>query len=331
MFRRIGRLSLLALVAVGWLAGARLTQYVHAPLRVDVPTVRIPKGAGLEQVVQILGETRVSSWAAGTTWGFRIWGHPRRVKAGVYAFRKGARLVDVFRDLEEGRVDRVKVTFAEGLTARDMAALLERADITRAAEFSAVALDARSPARWGLSGPNLEGYLFPDTYVFARELPARAVVDVMVRRFQKVSNDLHGNRVPGGADLLRWVTLASVVEKETGRPEERPLIAAVFRNRLQRGMPLQSDPTVIYGISEFSGNLTREDLRRDGPYNTYARRGLPPGPIANPGRASLQAVLNPAPVDYLYFVSRNDGHHVFSASYAEHARAVNQYQRRGRR
>jgi UPF0755 protein len=281
-------------------------------------------------VAEILREAGLGPWKTGTVWGFRLWGNPRAVKAGIYAFEKGARLVDVFADLEAGRVDLVSVTFPEGWTAREMASALEAADVTRAQEFVALALDPAAPARWGLPGPTLEGFLFPDTYRFPREISPREVAEALVRRFREVAAGLAPLASQRGLSLKDWVTLASVVEKETGVEAEKALIAAVFRNRLSQGMPLQSDPTVIYGIADFDGNLRKSDLRRDSPYNTYARRGLPAGPIANPGRSSLEAVLSPAAVPYLYFVSRNDGSHVFSANYADHVRAVNRYQRGGR-
>lgn len=324
----LGAVALALCAAV--LLGLRLSQYVSAPLAAPAPRVAIPKGAGLVRVAEILREAGVAPWKAGTVWGFRLWGNPRKIKAGIYAFKRGTRLVDVFGDLEAGRVDLVAVTFPEGWTAREMAAALEAGGVTKAQDFADLALDPASPARWELPGPTLEGYLFPDTYRFPREIPARDVVEAQVRRFRQVRSGLAPLAAQRGLSLRDWVTLASVVEKETGVEAEKPLIAAVFRNRLGLGMPLQSDPTVIYGIPDFDGNLRRSDLRRDTPYNTYVRRGLPAGPIANPGRASLEAVLNPAEVPYLYFVSRNDGSHAFSATYPEHVRAVNRFQR-GRR
>ncbi|MBI5014634.1 MAG: endolytic transglycosylase MltG [Deltaproteobacteria bacterium] len=317
---------LLSVFAWGVLARA-----VYAPAPSAAPRVQIPRGAGLTQVVEILYQAGLAPWKAGARWGFLVWGHPKRVKAGIYAFKKGARLVDVFDDLEHGRVDLVTVTLPEGLTAREMAAILEAADVTAAERFVALARDPTSPPRWRLPGPSLEGFLFPDTYRFARELPAGVVVDALIRRFRKASAVLAVEAARQGLDLHAWVTLASVVEKETGVEGEKPLIAAVFRNRLAAGMRLQTDPTVIYGIENFDGNLRRSDLERDTPYNTYTRAGLPAGPIANPGRSTLEAVLRPAEVPYLYFVSRNDGTHVFSTTYSEHLRAVNLYQRGGRR
>jgi UPF0755 protein len=239
--------------------------------------------------------------------------------------------VDVFARLEAGRVDLVKVVLPEGLTAREMARVLEQAGVTPAADFVALAYNPKSPGRWGVIGPSLEGYLFPDTYRFARGLAPETVVETMIKRFRAVTDPFVAEAEQNSFGLRAWVTLASIVEKETGDDTEKPLVAAVFRNRLARPMRLESDPTVIYGLEGFDGNLRRADLRRDTPYNTYTRAGLPPGPIANPGSASLLAVLRPAQVPYLYFVSRNDGTHVFSKTYEEHRRAVNRYQRRGKR
>lgn len=325
--KRLAVLVLAAVLGTAWFLGSRVAAYVHAPIAVDAPRVAIPKGAGLREISRILRETGVAPWELGTTLGFRLWGKPRGVQAGIYAFKKGARLLDVLSDLSAGRVDRVTVTFPEGLTIREMAKILEEADVTRASQFSAFCLSASSSELWGLPGDSLEGFLFPDTYRFPREIPPRAVVEVMIRRFRQVTSALEPQARAKGMDLASWVTLASVVEKETGVAAERPLVAAVFRNRLRLGMRLQSDPTVIYGIQDFDGNLRRADLARDTPYNTYVRSGLPKGPISNPGRASLEAVLRPAEAGYLYFVSRNDGTHLFSDNYGEHRKAVTRYQK----
>ena len=156
------------------------------------------------------------------------------------------------------------------------------------------------------------------------------VIQTMVARGAEIAAEFEEPLAGSGLSLLQWVTLASIVEKETGKATERPLIASVFLNRLKKGMKLETDPTVIYGIENFDGNIRRADLKRDTPYNTYTRKGLPPGPIANPGRESLRAVLFPETSDYLYFVSRNDGSHYFSRTYEEHLQAVSRYQLRRR-
>ncbi len=190
----------------------------------------------------------------------------------------------------------------------------------------------RDPARIAdldPDAPDLEGYLFPDTYRFARGTGEAAIVDELVATFRRRYRDrLAGELAPG--ELRRLVTLASIVEKEARLDDERPLIAGVFANRLRRGMPLQADPTVIYALillDRWDGNLRRPDLRIDSPYNTYRYPGLPPGPICSPGLASLEAAAAPADTPYLYFVSRNDGSHVFAATLAEHNRNVERWQR----
>lgn len=319
----LGAAALLA----GWLLPLRLGQYLAAP-RPGPVRVEVAPGVGPGALARELAAAGLGSWEWGIRWGHRLWGRPQDVKAGTYAFPAPVRLRDVLSDLEAGRVEQVEVAIPEGLTVREMGRLLEFAGVTGAEALVRLALDEGSPSRWGLPGPTLEGYLFPDTYRFARGVEASRVVDAMVRRFRAVTDALGPEAEARGVDLHRWVTLASVVEKETGAAPERPLVAAVFHNRLQRGMRLQSDPTVIYGVDSFDGDLRRADLLRDTPYNTYTRAGLPRGPIANPGRASLEAVLRPAAVPYLYFVSRNDGTHVFTVSYDEHRRAVDRYQRR---
>lgn len=180
----------------------------------------------------------------------------------------------------------------------------------------------------GVPGPQLEGYLFPDTYRFAPGTDVREVLTTMVRHFHdRFDAERHRRAAERGLSVNEVLTLASIIEKETGKPEERALIAAVFTNRLRIGMPLQSDPTVIYGLPAFDGDLTRADLAHPSPYNTYVVGGLPPGPIANPGLAAIDAALAPAASPALYFVSRNDGSHAFSTTLAEHNRAVGRYQR----
>lgn len=323
----VARLAAWCLACLGVLVPLRVAQYLHEARGAGTVRLEVPPGTTGDGVARSLARAGLGPWERGTRWGLRVWGRPERWKAGTYAFEAPVRLVDVFADLEAGRVELLEVTFPEGATVREMAAALEAAGIVSAGEFAALALDGGAPGRWGLPGPTLEGYLFPDTYRFARGLAAEQVADALIRRFRQVAEPLLPEARARGLDLRSWVTLASVVEKETGIPGERALVAAVFHNRLARKMRLESDPTVIYGLEGFDGNLRGSDLRRDTPYNTYTRSGLPPGAIANPGRASLEAVLRPADVPYLFFVSRNDGTHVFSATYDEHRRHVDFFQR----
>ena len=179
----------------------------------------------------------------------------------------------------------------------------------------------------GIPGKTVEGYLFPETYFFQKQASAEKIIRAMIGRFKSVFTKEWKNRAQElGFSVHEIVTLASIIEKETGVAKERSIISSVFHNRLEKGIRLASDPTVIYGIENFDGNLTRQDLRTRTPYNTYTNYGLPPGPIANPGKAALEAALYPADTPYLYFVAKPDNTHHFSTTLAEHNRAVRKYQ-----
>jgi UPF0755 protein len=223
-----------------------------------------------------------------------------------------------------------RITFPEGFSLRQMADRLAEERLVDPKAFLLWAQEPRFLSTLGLRETSLEGFLFPDTYIFHRGMTIQAIQKKMFLRFKEVYEGLTQKDLTNQKDLRKVVTLASIVEKETGLAAERPLIASVFYNRLKIGMALQSDPTVIYGIKDFNGNLTKKDLLTPTAYNTYVKRGLPPGPIANPGRESLQAVLAPAKTDYLYFVSKNDGSHFFSKDLKTHNRAVVKYQLSGR-
>ncbi|MBV5317334.1 MAG: endolytic transglycosylase MltG [Desulfobulbaceae bacterium] len=254
-------------------------------------------------------------------------GFTARLQAGEYSIPRGLTPPEVLRLLINGSTLRHHVTIVEGTTAEQMAAIFEKDGWVKRAQFLELVHDANYISRLGVDAPQLEGYLFPETYTLSRqETDAISVTRMMVNRFQHVWNEIKTEDLHG-LNLHQLVTLASVVEKETGAAVERPLIARVFLNRLAQKMRLQSDPTVIYGIREFNGNLTKSDLKRVTPYNTYVIPALPLGPICNPGRAALEAVLHPADSDALYFVSKNDGTHFFSNNLADHNRAVEIYQR----
>jgi UPF0755 protein len=254
----------------------------------------------------------------------------RRLQAGEYRFDRAATPVEVVDRIARGDVYLRTITLREGLTIREMAALFEEKAFGPADAFLRA---AASPARIRAldpQAPDLEGYLFPNTYALPRRATADTLVDRMVAEFEKaLSPELRAQATARGLSVRELVTLASIVEKETGASQERPLVAAVYTNRLRVGMGLQCDPTVIYALERagrYDGNLRRTDLSIDSPYNTYRYPGLPPGPIAAPGLASIQAAAAPANVPYLYFVSRNDGSHVFAATLDEHNRNVRQYQ-----
>ncbi len=266
----------------------------------------------------------------------RFAGVDHEIKSGEYDLAPSLPPLRILEQLVSGAVKTHAVTLPEGLRVDEIAARLEAAGI---ADAEALVSRARDPAfvrSLGLEADTLEGYLYPETYRFRRDTPPEEVLRRMVEVFHAAWTETdHEHLESSDMSLHEVVTLASIVEKETALAAERPRIAAVFLNRLRRRMRLQSDPTVIYGLlhtrREFDGNLRSRDLRTDTPYNTYTRGGLPPGPIASTPMAAIRAVLEPEDVAYLYFVSRNDGTHAFSRTLAEHNRAVQRYQQRGRR
>ena len=223
------------------------------------------------------------------------------------------------------------LTVPEGFTVREIVRLLAASGFGAEESFSCLLDDPAFLAAEDLPPEGAEGYLFPDTYAFPLATPPDRILRTMIRHFREVFTPPLVLRAAAlGLTERQAVTLASLIEEETGSPDERRLIAAVFLNRLRRGMPLQSDPTVLYGRTDGSRTLTHADLARATPYNTYVIGGLPPAPIANPGRASLEAAVDPAQVPYLYFVARGDGTHQFSTTLAEHNAAVARYLRHAR-
>lgn len=307
----------------------QVVRYAHEKRLVPEVFLNVAPGASKGAIMNQLLEKGVLPWKLGNVVGQRIYGGSGGWKAGVYRFEGEVSLIRALADLDAGRIDLVSVTLPEGLNAREMGALLAKAQVTDGEAFVRLAYAPGSAVRFGVPGPTLEGYLFPDTYKFARRVPPEAVAEALTARFKKVWDEV-AKESGHASDLKGLVTLASIIEKETGSGAERPLVGSVFANRLRLGMKLQSDPTVIYGIQNFDGNIRKADLLRDTPYNTYTRKGLPPGPIANPGRASLLAAAKPAASDYLYFVGKNNGTHAFSRTLAEHSAFVRRYQLGGR-
>jgi UPF0755 protein len=261
-----------------------------------------------------------------------VWwtGRARELQAGEYRFDRPLAAVEVVERLARGDVYRRRITFPEGLTILEMAEIFQSGGFGAAAEFAEAAANPSLIQALDPEAVDLEGYLFPETYALPRATPASRLVAMMVDRFLATYTDQWRRAAEEqGLSLRQVVTLASLVEEETGTPEERPLVAAVYRTRLRIGMRLQADPTVVYALRQagsYTGNLRRDDLALDSPYNTYRYAGLPPGPIAAPGAASLEAALMPTDVDYLYFVSRNDGTHAFARTLAEHNRNVREFQ-----
>ncbi|MEW6364403.1 MAG: endolytic transglycosylase MltG [Acidobacteriota bacterium] len=257
------------------------------------------------------------------------WKGETSLKAGEYEFRMPATPVEVLRKLQAGEVVLHQVTIPEGLTAAEIAARLDEGGVCPASDYLAAARDTSLIGAHDGEARDLEGYLFPETYAFRHGVGAAEIVRVQVDTFLRRYGELRGRSAPS-LGFRDAVILASMIERETGQDGERPLVASVFVNRLSRRMLLQCDPTVIYAMmieGVYDGTIHRSDLAMASPYNTYLYPGLPPGPICNPGAAALEAALFPPKTDYLYFVSRNDGTHVFSANLSAHTNAVNRYQR----
>ena len=332
LLRWLGALVLLAGVAaagVGWL----LFQGLEQPYRgyADAEQfVEIPAGTGTVGI----GQRLVDAGVVVDTLTFRLAvatsGQAQRLQAGEYRFTEALTPLAVLDVLARGEVYVRKLTFREGLTIAEMASVYESKGFGPAASFEQAASSATLVADLDPRARDLEGYLFPETYTLARKASAETLVAGMVERFRAIAGpDFLSLAAAQGLTLRQVVSLAALVEKETGRAEEQPLVAAVYRNRLRIGMPMQADPTLIFALTEagrYDGNIRKADLTFDSPYNTYRYPGLPPGPIAAPGRASLEAVLHPADVKHLYFVSRNDGSHAFADTLAEHNRNVRRFQ-----
>jgi peptidoglycan lytic transglycosylase G len=333
MLRKLAILLIIGLVIAG--AGAFwLRHRMVAPFRgfvADEVFVELPPGLSVSGIASRLSEAGVVPDPLTFRLAARLAGADRRLQAGEYRFAGASSTFEVVWRLASGDVYTRAVTFPEGLTIPEMAAVFERSGIGTADAFVAAASDVSVAAGIEPKLRTLEGYLFPDTYPLPRRAGADAAVRAMVTRFGQVFDDkLRADAKALGLTVHEAVTLASLIEKETARPEERPVVSAVYHNRLKRGMLLQCDPTVIYALmksGKWTGNLRREDLLQNtSPYNTYRYPGLPPGPIAAPGRASLEAAVRPVDAPFLYFVSRNDGSHVFATTLEEHNRNVATWQ-----
>ncbi len=287
-------------------------------------------GATLKEVAGELNRREIITNKGLFLFWARLMGHSTNIKAGEYVLNSGMPPLKILNVLSKGAVLLHPVTIPEGFTRMQIGELLEKRGLIKKKEFLSLTENPEISKRYGVSGTGLEGYLYPDTYHFGRGLPAISVIDTMVNRFRQVTAPFRKRAEELDMTMQEVVILASIVEKETGRAKERPLIASVFLNRLEKNMRLESDPTVIYGLKKFDGDLTREHLNQSTPYNTYIIRGLPPGPISNPGKEAIKAILYPADSKYLYFVSKNDGSHYFSETLSEHNKAVEIYQKKRR-
>jgi len=317
---------------------ASATGYVHflAPPSWERHTkvLAIQAGMGFRDIARVLEENGIIRDRSSFYLLARMEEAIPRVKAGEYEMNTNMTPRMVLSKLVRGDVIKYPITIPEGLTLFQIGEILHQAGVCTKNIFWEKVKDPSLVASLGLDGDSLEGYLFPDTYNFPKGLGEELAIRQMVARFKNIYASLAKRAEQLGLNRKDVVILASMIEKEAVDDQERRLISAVFHNRLQRGMALQSDPTAVYGLKTGRAKnerITREDLLRKTPYNTYRFSGLPKGPIANPGFKSLYAVLHPADVNYLYFVSKNDRTHYFSQTLQEHNRAVAKYQKKSKR
>ena len=327
--KRAGKLCLLAL-ALGALALFYIQIYFQTPAAplAEAQTVTIAAGATLRQIADGLAEHGLIRHRAMLIAYVKWWRPGPHLQAGEYVLRASMSPAQIVDNMRQGKVRHHALTIPEGLTVRQIAALAAERQFGDAAMIGELASDAAFIASLHIEAPSLEGYLFPDTYLLPRSISAKALLTLMVNTLRaNYTSDIAAKAEQLGLTQHEALTLASLIEKEAQVDDERPLISAVFHNRLRRGMRLQCDSTVIYALGErFDGNIRKQDLEIDSPYNTYRYAGLPPGPIANAGRRSLEAAVNPAAVDYIYFVATgSNGRHTFSRTLEAHNRAVQQY------
>ena len=329
LFIIVSLLILLLLIGAGLFG---LSYYIkNVPSVKNDRTLEIKKGEGLRAISRKLEQNAVIANENLFILYVMYEGLQDKLKAGEYEFESGSTMSQVVEKLSKGDVVIYTLTIPEGLTVSEIGELLQEKNIVSKEEFLRLAHDKEVQSKLlGEESGGFEGYLFPDTYSYNKGVTALELINMMVKRFNTVYSSLENERADIKLTDNEIITLASIIEKETGAQSERELISAVFHNRLRIGMKLDSDPTVIYGLGEdFEGRLRKRDLRRMTEYNTYLIKGLPPGPIANPGKESIAAALNPADVDYLYFVSKGDGSgtHSFSSNYEDHRRAVRDYRK----
>jgi UPF0755 protein len=320
----------IGLVAAGiWFLTELRRPYYHSQ---DAQTfVVIPHGSSTVAIAdQLVGKGLLRSRLPFLLY-MRYEGFERRIQAGEYLFARPASPIQVARRLVGGDVYFLSITVPEGLTAEETITLLADNGFGKLEDMRQLLLKTELVKDLAPTAQNLEGYLFPETYHFSRHDDSEIIIRTMTEQFRKrISVILDTSPLPDGWDISRVINIASMIEKEAQVEEERPLVSSVLANRLKIGMTLGCDATIIYAMKlagTWEGRIRRVDLQMDSPYNTYIYRGLPPGPICNPGEASIRAALNPAETGYFYYVSRNDGTHQFSRDYASHLRAVNLYQR----
>lgn len=291
--------------------------------------IEIPKGATFRQAAEIFSKEGVIRDKNLFLFVGRISNIDRKIRAGYYSIYSSMNTLDLLKVLRKGQIIEYEVTVVEGDSLREIADKLSEKGIVDKEDFRELSSDKDFLSSFHIIAPSLEGYLFPDTYKIPKGMDPEEAIGMMINKMrEKYSAKLAARAVEIGLSEKEVLTLASIIEKEAVTDEERPLISAVYHNRLRKRMLLQADPTAIYGIKSSREKITAEDVRRKTPYNTYMIKGLPPGPIASPGMKSIMAALYPANVPYLYFVSNNDGTHNFSVTAEEHEIAVKSYRQK---
>ena len=325
----------LAMILILFLAGSvvawRSLQSKLEPIQTVAPskTFVVKRGASLRNTAKALETNGLIQSARALELWSRITKQSNEIRAGEYDLSASQSATDILETLTQGETKHYTLVLPEGLTVKQSISRIAELGLVKEAELTKLAFDPQFTRSLGIPAKNLEGYLFPESYRLERGISAQELLQHLVEHFFSLWKELQAKAKERNLSMHQVVTLASIVEKETSKSAERPRIAGVFHNRLKRGMKLESDPTVIYGIPNFDGNLRRIHLE-DGSnvYNTYRIPALPPGPIANPGADALRAVVEPESNQFIFFVSKNDGTHFFSKTYREHVNAVNRYQRR---
>lgn len=323
---------LLVLIAGG---KAGYEMFLRTPvIAVKSVDILIPRGSGLSWIAMTLHRKQMIHSKKFFKVSAILMGKGKAFKSGLYRIPSGSSVYDLIGILDAGKTVEMRLTFPEGRRMTQFFEILEKSKITSRKNYSKYTENQNFIHSLGLPEEvtSLEGFLFPETYHFNYDVSEKEVLAKMVKTFlAKVPAEYEKKAEKVGLSFYEAVILASIIEKETGASSERKAISSVFHNRMKRNMKLQTDPTVIYGIKNFNGNLTRRDLRTWTPYNTYVIKGLPPTPIANPGLASLIAAVEPEDTNYLYFVAKGNGQHKFSNTYREHNKAVYQFQKRRRK
>jgi len=324
---KLHRLPILLTILVFGLGFCILLVRTPMDQNARVEEIEIQKGASLSQIAKMLKDAKLIRSAAAFSVLARLEGVSGRIKAGEYEFTSSMPATVILEKLVRGEVVGHVVVVPEGFTMSQVADAVVEAKVPKGKQFLKAATDRELLSSLKIPGATAEGYLFPETYNLTRSMSEKDILTLMVNQFwRKVTPDLIEEAHKVGLDLHKMITLASLIEKEARIKEEKPLISAVFHNRLKKRMRLQCDPTAVYGVKDYNGVIFKSHLRsKKNPYNTYVIYGLPPGPIANPGLDSIKAAINPAPVNYLYFVSKNDGSHQFSSTLAHHNVAVSKF------